>query len=835
VLGLDPDWRKSFDPLLDQDGNTLEPGDLAEGEVVISTATAEALDVATGDTVHLFFSPQPTVLEVTGVYESGATPAGETSLVLPLARLQSLTGHVGEINSVIITNQGDLIEGEVHTEVVLERLEPLLAGRDLEASPDKQKALAQADDFGNSFSGVFLLFGQFSITAGILLIFLIFVMLAAERKQELGIARAVGTQRGHIIRLFTFEGVLYAFMAATVGSVLGVVVGWGMVRLMAQAFASDEGLFELTYTFNWRSLVLAFTLGMFFTFIVVIVSSWRVSRLNIVAAIRDIPESLVKSKSRRSWILIILLILISFLTSAAGFQSNHAGTFGLGVSLIIIGFALLAWRLGANNRLVFTAAGLLLVIWWLLPAGTVEALDEMDQGIELFFISGIFIVVGAVWTVIYNTDALLTVTLLIFGRLKGMPPVLRAALSYPSQNRFRTAMTLTMFSLVIFTLVVMAFIIHSQVSVYEDTERISGGFDIQADTSFNNPIPDMTAALGNVDGVAADDFVAMGSVSGLPVKLKQAGAEGDSINFLLRGANNDYTEATTFEFVMRASGYDSDEAVWQALQTEPNKAVVSPFLVASRTSIVLGGPEFQLEGFFIEDEEMPEVKLLVQNAYTGVEEQFEVIGVIDRIGFFSSGPVLTSQESLNALAGGPLPAQSFFFGLREGVEAEETAKALEAGFLENGMQAFVLAQVIRDSTRTNMALNNLLQGFMSLGLVVGIAALGVITARAVVERRHQIGVLRAIGFQKGMVQLAFLLESSFVAILGILLGLGLGAAISYNVIGTIAEDVQGLEYTVPWANLIVVVVVAYTASLLTTYLSARQAANIHPAEALRFE
>jgi putative ABC transport system permease protein len=197
--------------------------------------------------------------------------------------------------------------------------------------------------------------------------------------------------------------------------------------------------------------------------------------------------------------------------------------------------------------------------------------------------------------------------------------------------------------------------------------------------------------------------------------------------------------------------------------------------------------------------------------------------------------VLTSQASLDALAGTPLPAQTFIFQLKDGVEAEETAKALEAGFLENGMQAYVLADVIRDSARTNLALNNLLQGFMSLGLVVGIAALGVITARAVVERRHQIGVLRAIGFQKGMVQLAFLLESSFVAILGILLGLGLGAGVSYNVINSMAEDIQGLKFTVPWANLIIVVAVAYLASLLTTYLSARQAANIHPAEALRFE
>ena len=52
---------------------------------------------------------------------------------------------------------------------------------------------------GAVFMSFFTTFGSFSIAAGILLIFLIFVMLAAERRGELGIARAVGTRRGHLV------------------------------------------------------------------------------------------------------------------------------------------------------------------------------------------------------------------------------------------------------------------------------------------------------------------------------------------------------------------------------------------------------------------------------------------------------------------------------------------------------------------------------------------------------------------------------------------------------------------------------------------------------------
>ena len=75
--------------------------------------------------------------------------------------------------------------------------------------------------------------------------------------------------------------------------------------------------------------------------------------------------------------------------------------------------------------------------------------------------------------------------------------------------------------------------------------------------------------------------------------------------------------------------------------------------------------------------------------------------------------------------------------------------------------------------------------------MVGVAALGVISARAVVERRQQIGVLRSIGFRRRMVQVTFLLESSFVALTAIVVGTVLGLVIAYNVIATTAASRAG--------------------------------------------
>ena len=66
---------------------------------------------------------------------------------------------------------------------------------------------------------------------------MIFVMLAAERKSEMGMARAVGTKRGHLVQTFLAEGMGYNVLAAMVGCALGVLVSIGMAHGLAAIFS----------------------------------------------------------------------------------------------------------------------------------------------------------------------------------------------------------------------------------------------------------------------------------------------------------------------------------------------------------------------------------------------------------------------------------------------------------------------------------------------------------------------------------------------------------------------------------------------------------------------
>ena len=871
VLGLDESSMQGFDSLKSASGKTLSPSDLGKNEVYLSAEAARGLDVGKGDAVEATFAqkvdptaasnappqapskafskapsaadagavqgavpvPQPSKLTVAGVYKSGANPASSSSMVMPLDRLQERVGEEGSINTVLITHTGPAIDGAAGTDDTISALRPLLEKNDLRAEPVKKDAIDQADSGGKAFTSIFLLFGQFSVAAGVLLIFLIFVMLAAERKHELGIARAVGMRRGHLMRMFAFEGALYALLASALGSIAGVGVGWLMVRVIGEAFAGSG--FTISFATKPQNVVIAFCLGMVLTFAVVLISSWRVSRLNVVRAIRDIPEPDKKGRSVRGVLLAIATPLAGAGLLWQGLRVDQTGFYMLGISLVIVGVALLARVLRVPERISFTVAGILLLGLWLLPFDFTPS--GMKEGIDLFFISGVMIVLAGVWVIIYNSDLLLGAVVVLFGWLHGMPPVLRAAVSYPMQARFRTGMTLAMFSLVVFTIVTMSFITAAFGSIFEDTDRLSGGFDVRADAGYAAPISDMDEALKDTKGVVESDYTAVGTLSGVSVDAKQKDTDRNAKTLFLQGVDSGYTENVGYGFKSTVAGYDTSYEVWTALRTEKNTAVISSDIAPSRSNFTVGDarPAIKLSGFYGEDKTLPDdLYIEVEDPESGEARNLHVIGVLEDTAFFAPG-VTTSRATVNDLAGTVVPAQSYQFGLKDGVDPGTVAKDLEKAFADNGLQAVAIKQEIENGSTSQGLFNNLLMGFMGLGLLVGIAALGVIAARSVVERRQQIGMLRALGFQRGQVRLAFLIESSFVALLGIGLGVALGAALSVGIVDSFAEQISGIRYTVPWSTLGVIVGLAYVASLLTTFLPASQASRVYPAEALRYE
>ena len=843
LMGLSGRWQVGFDLLKTAQGQTLSLDRLRQGQVYLSQKLAGKLDAAVGDMIQVFLGAQPSALNVAGLYTSGADPSGAYSLAMPLNYLQQLTGHPNEINTILIADRGTERAGADHAAVVLANLKPMLQANGLAGTPIKRDALDGAQDTAGMFMSMFLMFGQFSTVAGILLIFLIYIMLAAERQRELGIARAIGAQRIHVIQLFALEGAVYALLASAVGSILGVIVGWGIARFMPGAAVTPA------FIFNWRSVVIAFTLGMALTFVVTLLSSFRASRLNIVRAVRGLPEPKKRGRSKKGFVLAAILTVLGAVMLFAGLQGKQMSSFMMGASLVIIGLPLIARAFGLKERIAFTMAGLGLVVWWLGLRGPVaDALPAMQDGMESFFLSGIMIVLGAIWAVMYNSELLLNAIVGLLRRVKGMPSVLKTAVSYPMQNRFRTGMTLAMFSLVVFTLAMMATMVHANEGLFADAKKLASGFQIRATTSYTNPIDDLRKSLPAKGELGPSQVPAIAELASLPIEFKQAGTEGKYVSSLVQGLDAGYIDNASYKFAMTAKGYKSSREVWRALQTEPDTVVLTSLMVSAKASATVGmpSPPLKIQGVWQEDKVLPELYLEVRNSANGQPRRLRVIGVLDQTytwyALFSQDAVSiaswirVSRRTLDNIAGAPVPTQNYMIRIKDQTKVEATAKHLAARFLEHGMQTQVIADEIRLGGASFMMVNNLIEGFMSLGLIIGIVALGVIAARSVVERWKEIGILRALGFQKGMVQLSFLLESSFISLLGISLGLILGLSLAPQFINSAGKTMAGFTYQgIPWTRIALIGGLAYLASLLTTFIPARQASKVYPAEALRYE
>jgi putative ABC transport system permease protein len=416
---------------------------------------------------------------------------------------------------------------------------------------------------------------------------------------------------------------------------------------------------------------------------------------------------------------------------------------------------------------------------------------------------------------------------------------MKMAVTYPMQNKFRTGLTLTMFSLVIFTLMVMSVLIQSTSSGLR-FNRDTGGYQIygavsEPDSMANN------AAIIDANPRLRSAIRAIGGIGKLGIGIRQPGQANQAWqSYIANVLDPGYLASTRFTLHGRATGFTSDAQVWETLRTQPGYAVIDSSLAEQSANNGVGGVPgaFTIKGLKYDDTSFNQQQIEVRDSRSGTVISLNVIGVLDSstaaLPDLTQG-VYTSVSSFTAAGAPDINPTTYVFRIAPGADVHATALLLGKTFLHEGLDVKEAQKEYDSNQAFNNGMNYLLEGFMALGLVVGIAALGVIAFRSVVERRQQIGMMRAIGFKRGMVRTAFLLESSFVAVLGTLLGVVLGLALAYNLVASISSTRSSIAFTVPWVQMLLIVVIAYASSLLTTYVPAWQASRIYPADALRYE
>ena len=888
--------------------------------------------------------------------------------------------RVAITNTITLAIIGGVIEEIGDPELAQSLLIPASQLVELQVDAIKNQGLAFAELVGGFTVALFSIFGSFSIIVGLLLIFLVFVMLAAARTTEMGIIRAVGTKRRHLVQMFVYEGIVYSIGAALLGTILGLVASIALVGIMSGLVAEDDN-FSFSYNVTLQSIVVAFSLGLVLTALTVAVSAYRVSKLNIVVAIRGLGQEFVQDELlgfrhrmlsvRRAviaplfwvyqfglrikrgdqsvlwsigvfavllvgvpflltpygvarialiainensgpltftlffvlewviWVLVGLAMLIALrialvwlinlaralyrlvapwlvsgwallpvgvVVALLGFDSEHgvqnfgvgnAAVFSTGTTLVIIGAGLVLRRLldrrgyreESQQRVSMTSIGIGLLIFWGLPFDALEGLTgTLSGGPEMFLLSGVSLVAAAVWVVMYNADYIVWVTSKMIGRFGSLRPVVKMAIAYPMSARFRTGLTLAMFSLVIFTMMIFAILTNLGNAIEDEPELVSGGFDIRTQIDAELPIADVEAVIAASGGkLSTSDFTVITAQASLPVESRQDGAEELAFKGArVRASDDAWLLNNVFELTHWDPAYGSTSAeIWAAVAADSTLAVVNGAMIETGGFGGDGnpgsGPTLGIKGIkATEPGEITGVDITIRppvGQSVGDSVNRKVIGVLHQFADsfeFDSSDIYMNPDILDEISSKPVPFVDYKFKLADASRAEEITRVLETVFMEHGMTATATVADIEENQSQNNAFNQLFQGFMGLGLLVGVAALGVVSFRAVVERRQSIGMMRALGYKGWMIQIQFLMESGVVAILGSAIGIGLGALIGWNIFQSISAEADGLTYSIPWLNVSIIVLIAVVFSLVTTFIPARQASKIKPSEALRY-
>lgn len=1000
AFAIIPGSEQGFGGMQNDNGKgRLQIVSLNSNEVYLNHTAATLLNAHAGDLIYLYSKRWPGQrygFYVRGIVINGGL-SGETPAILSQVQpFRTIEHRYDDITKIFIANRGGGVSSVGLTESVTQDVKGWIP-RYVHVIEVKEQGVQASQKVEDIFSRVFDLFSLFVLAIGLLLIFLIFVLLAAERRVEMGMARAIGVQRRHLVLMFLFEGTVYDLLASFIGLGVGVGVGALLVIFLGPVLARFD--FPLTLTIQPHSLVIAYCLGVIFTFISVALSSWLVSRMTVVEAIRNLPESgkqrvplgemwdqfarqsgtpiiRLKQMSKLLFGLLIVLTQVGIVPLLAGYELVQLGLeqaqiafFSLGLTLIVVGGglvlktvveqvgrAMIAGRYNApvtdlmkqdhtdvlkqipinaitrshttyapteeaveqgkmqyvatrelakradmiklgqtatrkrtpmkhvstegtivwsrirhvSARVLAAVAGLAILAYWALPFDALAGLGlpRFYGGLEVFFLAGLMMILGAAWALMSNAELLAGPLLTLCSWRPGLHIMARLASAYPLHHRFRTGLSVVMFSMVIFAMTVMVVITNAMQNTYTNIDVQTGGYDIQA-VAYFKPLPvsegqngpDVAALLAS-HGINPNAFSSIGVSNTTAVGVIDPSSQYPAWHlYPAQVVSGGFLQGLGIHLTARARGFSSDAAVWQALQSNPHDVLIDssalppdpnrnvqvtdpnvPSAADAGTPVYPPGFDayytFSVNGVYQDITNFAPISVWVANPDSRSAMKLTIIGVVDNSDSAHFGLYIprATYGKINTDPSTP-DTQTYYFKVAPGQDKRALALALGSAFLDNGLETTVLEDAVWQVRGPRILLSNILLGVVGLALLLGVAALAITGTRAVIERRQQIGMLRALGCSRLLLQGAFLWESFLVGCVGSLLGVTLGLILASNIFAVnFFERYQtGLTFGVPWGELTLIVGVALLASLLAAVLPAWQAGRVTPMEALRYE
>ncbi|HUM76866.1 MAG: ABC transporter permease [Methanoculleus sp.] len=275
IYGLDPDIiHKTL---------VVETGKFPEStsSVVVGPTLAERLDLKVGSKIKIGDpdeGPTATVRVVGILEERGMSMDLSTDMAIVGSQklFTGIYGGEGEYDQVNIVvddiNNVDAVRTAIEDE--LNRKEDTVTVQDSSRMMESvTSTLSTMTTFVMAIAGISLLVAAVSI-------FNVMMMSVNERVREIGILRAIGTQRGEVLRMFVYEAGILGIVGAVIGAIASLVIGYlvvfGMVGTADYFFAMDSLIY----------VPMAMAIGAGICLITGAYPAWKASKLDPIEALR---------------------------------------------------------------------------------------------------------------------------------------------------------------------------------------------------------------------------------------------------------------------------------------------------------------------------------------------------------------------------------------------------------------------------------------------------------------------------------------------------------------------------------------------------------------------
>jgi putative ABC transport system permease protein len=244
------------------------------------------------------------------------------------------------------------------------------------------------------------------------------------------------------------------------------------------------------------------------------------------------------------------------------------------------------------------------------------------------------------------------------------------------------------------------------------------------------------------------------------------------------------------------------------------------------------------------DNKIFEQGLKVRDTIYISDQPFKVIGFYSELGNPDDDsnvyiPVETAHEIFNDDGYQMIFAQVFDIEEIDQVVERTERSLLRARNLDENTRDFTVQtfeQAIAIFTNLIGTLNAVLVLIALISVFVSAINIANAMYTAVLERTNEIGVMKAIGAKNSTIQAVFLIESGFLGLVGGIVGIFFGYLIA-SFGGYVAANAgyTMLQPYFPWWLIVGCLLFSLTVGLISGYLPAKQASQLKPVDALRYE